>query len=358
MPFHPGDHVVDHIDDALHGLLEPADEHYVRQHAAACPICSVALAEAKRRLALLRNLSTPEAAPALIAGVVSKIQATAATEDRRRLHPPLDPPLCRRRHPHSRQLPPLADQSKTFHLRPPHPRPARTPLRRQCLPSAPNSSTTILPSPAPPSPSPSKTRTRQTLQLASYTTDSAGTGSPHFQLPDWPDGQYTLTTNATTGFHTESLTETITLKRAAKIMLSTDKPVYQPGQTMHIRALALRRPDQKPIAAQAALFTLTDPAGNIILKQPGVTSAYGLTSLDCPLATEIIEGDYTINCRIGSTDSTATVEVKHYTLPKFKVTLSTDKPFYAPGERVPHHPPGRLFLRPACRQCPCRTHRL
>jgi alpha-2-macroglobulin-like protein len=57
-------------------------------------------------------------------------------------------------------------------------------------------------------------------------------------------------------------------------MVSTDKPVYQPGQTIHVRSLALQRPDLRAAGRQSVEFTVTDPKGNVIFKQ---------TRLDQPL---------------------------------------------------------------------------
>jgi hypothetical protein len=89
---------------------------------------------------------------------------------------------------------------------------------------------------------------QQSVQLASLTTDSLGGVEPRFTVPDWKDGDYTLTVTAKTPRGTEVMQRPVRLKRSWQIMLSSDKPVYQPGQTIHVRSLALRRPDLKPIS--------------------------------------------------------------------------------------------------------------
>ena len=60
-PPRPGDHVVDLVDDAIHHLLPPDVEQYVHAHAAVCPICGLAMKEARRRHAALRSLAPSEA---------------------------------------------------------------------------------------------------------------------------------------------------------------------------------------------------------------------------------------------------------------------------------------------------------
>ena len=117
-------------------------------------------------------------------------------------------------------------------------------------------------------------------------------------------------------------------------MLTSDKPVYQPGQTIRLRAMALRRPDQKPVAAEPLTFSIADPKGNVIFKQPAATSKFGIASTDCPTAAEIIPGPYEIRCQIGDTESKLSVEIKPYVLPKFSVHADLDQPFYRPGQLV------------------------
>jgi uncharacterized protein YfaS (alpha-2-macroglobulin family) len=170
------------------------------------------------------------------------------------------------------------------------------------------------------------------VQLASFETDAEGTGRPRFQLPEWRDGDYRLRVTAVTPGSPEVYEESVRLRRSWKVMLSSDKPVYQPGQTIHFRALTLREADLHPVAGQTATFTVTDPKGNTIFKHRPPTSKYGIASGDCELASEIPEGAYVVACTVGDTSSRLAVEVKRYVLPKFKLDVRADKPYYAPGE--------------------------
>ena len=114
-----------------------------------------------------------------------------------------------------------------------------------------------------------------------------------------PDGQ------------TERLESTIKLLRSWRLMLSSDKPVYQPGQTIHLRSLALARPHSRPSAGHEVEFTISDPQGNRIFHRRDVTSRFGIASAECPLAEEIREGTYRVECRIDDTTSQTAVEVKN-----------------------------------------------
>src|SRR5262249_45566631 len=116
----------------------------------------------------------------------------------------------------------------------------------------------------------------QVVRLANFTTDSQGTGQPRFQLPDWAEGRYELRITARPGSTGEVGAGQVRRARLWKLMLSSDKPVYQPGQTIHVRSLALRRTDLKPVADQNAVLSVSDPRGNIIFKQESKTSKYGI----------------------------------------------------------------------------------
>ncbi len=182
------------------------------------------------------------------------------------------------------------------------------------------------------------------INLARFTTDASGTGSPRFELPDWDTGDYELEITARTPRGRQRLTRTVRLTRSWSLMVSTDKPVYQPGQTIRTRALALRRPDLHPVAGRPVVFTISDPRGNVIFKQHTVTSEFGIASSDCTLADQILHGPYTLRCNVDDTESATTVEVRDYVLPKFKVLLELDRPYYAPDEMLIGSVSARYFF--------------
>lgn len=169
------------------------------------------------------------------------------------------------------------------------------------------------------------------ITLASFET---GQDMPAFHWPDWPAGKYSLDVIATVDGKTETYSRALKLKREFKMMLSTDKPLYQPGQTIHIRTVSLANSTLKPVADQNAIFRIKDPKNNVIFREVVRTSQFGIAATDCPLASLVNLGKYTIEVELGDTRSEKSVKVSEYVLPKFKVGLGLDKPFYLPGERV------------------------
>ncbi len=120
--------------------------------------------------------------------------------------------------------------------------------------------------------------------------------------------------------------------RTYNVLASTDKPVYQPGQVIHMRGLALDTLDMQAAKSMTMTLTVADPEGNKLLRQDLTTSDYGIASIDFPLDTHAASGDYTITAEMGPTVSSRSVEVKPYSLPRFEVTFHPDSTFYLPGQ--------------------------
>jgi uncharacterized protein YfaS (alpha-2-macroglobulin family) len=327
----------DRLDALLHGLLEPAEAAEVERLASASPEGQARLAAARQRFAAMSLLAQTEASEDLIQRTVAGVERSAV---RRR--------MWFRRYLFSVTAAALAGVAvlggMQWHYRnlTVSPVDLRVLGQSQLLAGS-NGSMRVrvlnADSRGPMAGVPVQmtlvnAATREVVRLADFQTDARGTASPRFALPDWPSGNHTLKIVAQTDHGPEETTQTVSLKRESKLMLSSDKPLYQPGQTIHLRALALRRPDLKPVADGESLLTIADPQGNIIFKHRGRTSRFGIVSADCPLATEILEGNYQVNCRIGDTESQLTLPVEKYVLPKFKVALTLDKSYYQPGDAV------------------------
>ena len=116
------------------------------------------------------------------------------------------------------------------------------------------------------------------------------------------------------------------------VLVSTDKPIYQPGQTIHMRALALLKTSLKAANGQTIRVQLVDPRGTVVSKKEIETSHYGVATSDFPLDSQIGSGDYTLRAETDFGVYTRIVEVKPYTLPRFAIDFASDKPFYAPGD--------------------------
>jgi uncharacterized protein YfaS (alpha-2-macroglobulin family) len=170
--------------------------------------------------------------------------------------------------------------------------------------------------------------------LFSGQTDTKGTLEASFQVPDIPEGPYTLHVSSSSPHGKEENEQTVELKRQRGILLVTDKPIYQPSQTIRMRVLALDRSSLIPIGGEQLLFEVEDSKGNKVFKKRLTTSDYGIASTDFVLADELNLGTYRIRATVENNSSEKTVTVSRYVLPKFQVTISTEKEYYLPGELV------------------------
>ena len=176
--------------------------------------------------------------------------------------------------------------------------------------------------------------TRKVVSEQEIKTISGGPTNVSFEPPPEARGEFDLVVEAKADQGEETLRQSVTIRRAVRLMLSCDKPVYQPGQTIHLRSLTLRRPDLKPVQEEPATFSVVDTNGNVVFKRTLPTSKFGIAAADCQLATEILEGTYQLRCEVAGETSERSVEVRKYVLPKFKVSVALDKPFYGPGEEM------------------------
>ena len=165
-------------------------------------------------------------------------------------------------------------------------------------------------------------------------TSTLGTVDAAFKTPAVKPGAYTLNVEVVSPLGDDTVTQAVTLAESVQTMLSSDKPLYQPGQTMHLRALALDTATRQPLAGTPLTFEVEDARGNKVFKKPTVLSRYGVASADFVLADEVNGGSYTLRTVLRSGQAEKTVRVERYVLPKFKASVTTDKPYYLPGETV------------------------
>lgn len=176
-------------------------------------------------------------------------------------------------------------------------------------------------------------------------TDSMGTAQIAFALPAVSFGSRQLRVTADTLLGSVTANQPIQLERRDRSLLTTDKPLYQPGQTIHLRALALDGPTRAAENDQPITLEVEDGKGNKVFKKRGRTDRFGIASADFELADEVNFGAYHIRAILGDGDAASTQEktvtVDRYVLPKFKVEveLSGDASkqqasYYTPGETV------------------------
>ncbi|MBI1386896.1 MAG: hypothetical protein GC154_00425 [bacterium] len=175
-------------------------------------------------------------------------------------------------------------------------------------------------------------------------TDSGGAAELVFNRLDGLNGEYVLSLHVRSKLGDNSLESRVTVKPGVKIFLTTDKPVYQPRQTIHIRGLIAHQMSNKPLAGRTVTLEVYDGRGNKVFKQNEKASEFGVVSADFQLADEVNQGDYLVKAISGETEFEKGVQVYEYVLPKFRVDVKTERSFYAPGETVKGSLESRYFF--------------
>jgi len=185
-------------------------------------------------------------------------------------------------------------------------------------------------------------------ELFSGRTDSDGLVEARFVTPSWPSGRYTLEVEGHARGKTTIETTAIELRSGEKLMLQSDKPIYQPSQPVRLRAVAVRPVDGKPVPGLPIRFLLSDPRGNIIARSDAKTSTFGIASAEFALADEILLGNYraTVSTTADGAAQSASLDlpVDRYRLPKLKVALDSDRRWYGPGQRAILNVDARYFF--------------
>ena len=171
--------------------------------------------------------------------------------------------------------------------------------------------------------------------LAPVKTDADGIADITAELSqELKEGEYSFRVRIAGRTGTASAKQSFTVARSYRTMVSTDKPLYQPGQIIHMRALSLNVDSMTPAKQRAVEFTVRDGKGNKVFAAKPKTSDFGIAAADFKLADQVNEGDYQVSVTVGDTTSERTVKVQNYVLPKFRIGLKTDRNYYGAGDEV------------------------
>ncbi len=181
-------------------------------------------------------------------------------------------------------------------------------------------------------------------QLYAGKLNRRGTTEAQFRFPSKLAGNFQLRYVVDTPIGSTEFSQSVKLEEKDSILLTTEKPIYQPGQTIHVRALALDRANHEAAADRKFTFEVEDSRGNKVFKKATQTDKFGVASAEFALADEVNLGTYHLRALMGEPDapsSTAEIalSVQRYVLPKFKVAVDLGdgakaKRGYRPGDHV------------------------
>ena len=176
-------------------------------------------------------------------------------------------------------------------------------------------------------------------------TNAQGEAVLKFHLPELSgapnDTEADLEIRGSRGNFRNSLSTTVRFWRRATIVLSTDKPLYQPDQALHMRALLID--DQRHAwSKQPMRFEVRDLDDTVVFSSDATTSRFGVASADWTIPSSQKLGFYRISVNASSgadsrnlnLDISQNIRISRYELPTFTVNVQTDHPFYLPGQNA------------------------
>ncbi|HVF57389.1 MAG TPA: MG2 domain-containing protein [Pyrinomonadaceae bacterium] len=175
---------------------------------------------------------------------------------------------------------------------------------------------------------------------ASATTDADGYAALDFELPRNVSGdEAQIKVTGRLNDFVQVAEDNVDFPHLAEILMSTDKSIYQPGQTLHVRALFRDPLARRALADTEAVLIVSDPGGTDVFRAPLRTSRFGIASADWPIADNTRLGDYRIKIEIeggryDDSENSQSIRISRYDLPNFVVNAKPDRGYYLPGENA------------------------
>lgn len=182
------------------------------------------------------------------------------------------------------------------------------------------------------------------IALGEGRTDSLGNAELSVTVPSTAEAAPLLEVTTRAGAETDVVSVPLQLQRDYKVHLSTDKPMYQPGQTIHLRSLVMRSPRPEPAADKSVLFEVRDARNARLFSKSVPVSSYGIASTDLELSDDVALGAWKLTATVEGVTADAQVEVGRYTLPKYKLAVVPNKETYLAGERLKARVTARYFF--------------
>ncbi|MEZ4329216.1 MAG: MG2 domain-containing protein [Polyangiales bacterium] len=90
----------------------------------------------------------------------------------------------------------------------------------------------------------------------------------------------------------------VRLRPAQRVDLLADRHLYEPGESVHVWALARNVTTGAPLPQAAFALTITDPRGRALLERQVVADVSGSVSVDLPLPSSAGHGEYQVVARV------------------------------------------------------------
>jgi hypothetical protein len=170
------------------------------------------------------------------------------------------------------------------------------------------------------------------------TTDADGFAFMDFAIPVNArldgDGEISVI-GKKNGLEREARQDLNTLDHDVQFLMMTDKPIYQPEQSLSVRGILLKGAEGKTVVSDSPIeFRIRDEDDTVLFRATVRTSAFGIAAVTWQIPKSARLGNYTIEVRSENDDQLASssVRVSRYDLPNFVVEAKPARTYYLPGE--------------------------
>jgi len=125
--------------------------------------------------------------------------------------------------------------------------------------------------------------------------------------------------------------------RSLRAFLYTDRPVYRPGQTVHLKGISrwfdrgrgFALPAGRPVS-----LDVRDPQDNLVKHADLTTDDLGAWNMALTLSPEALTGEYTVQGLMDGHKEQTTFDVAAYHKPEYSATVTFSRPRYVHGDTV------------------------
>ena len=168
----------------------------------------------------------------------------------------------------------------------------------------------------------------QGVTLAEATGNIEGTGAIPLTVPNIAPGYYQLRVEGP-GFQE---TTSLNVETGDVLFVETDKPIYNPGQDMHIRVLLLDI-ELKPMSGDITV-EVQDAKGNKLFRELVESDEFGMATLTMPVSAEPNLGNWKVSASYGDQETQTKVQVERYVLPKYEIDVEFPHGWTPVGEAI------------------------
>ncbi len=152
-------------------------------------------------------------------------------------------------------------------------------------------------------------------------------------IPEIETGNYFIEAKVSSELGKDTIQKGIYISdgNAENVIITFDKGIYKPGDTVNYRALLTNKQNDEPVHEDINI-SIYDGNNNKVYNENVKTSDYGIISGKFTLANEVNSGLYKLVVKTKSNETKKQFKVNPYITPKYEVKINYDKQNYLVGE--------------------------